>query len=868
MASSELSWTESEATVNQLAEYQIFRATKVGSADIGAFLLIGTNEVERDAFGEITNPVTVLEFSDTTVDFGTESYQYRIDGVPVFVGEAPSAQTPPGRSNILALGDPPEPVTGGSGSVVVSTDPDLPAGTDVPQITWEPAVPGINAVVTYRIRRSVDNGPFLVLIELPANIPDITTYVFTDNSIDFRREPLDSTPYAYDVIGIDEIGIEGEPVVIEIRIFIDVFVAVANSGATSKRAMTSPDGLVWTSKAMLNFTWRQMAYAPDPDLGSIGSGRLVAVSENGDTQNTFSYSDDGGETWISASAPVTAAPGWNAIAYSPASTGLGMFAAISDSAGSDGMKVITSVDGIVWVRRLTPATADGEAWTAMLWDSVNAQFVAGGDDIVEGAVMTSPDGIVWTHVTTPAIAINERIAQLSSGRMSSTNRFTTNAVLRSDDGITWLGPSIGQVVPLADIASDGSLFVGCGVPAGGLGFASSPDGAVFTAHAIASPGDGGIWEALTFDSVGALGWCAVNVGNGLDQVALSSDGTTWSVDGVTVPLAGAWQDVIAVKRPEPPPQQEMVLLNNSVSRQGGVSEDGHNWTVQARVGPRAEDVAYSESQARFATVGGSSVAFSDDGGETWTAGTRASACPWVCVAFFAAAGTNPDPEVDESIWIKGCGDTSTQAAGSSPDGDIWTSRTTPNAIFQDVAVDPVNANAILVGVDPSNTPIGNVIHSVDGITWTIPTGAHATDTVIACTYDTTRSRFVAIQDDGNCNVSTTGASGWSLNINGGDIIGNPIDSDARMAYSESLDILIYSNSLGIWSSPDGGVNWTQRDSTSWQGVVWADGLNKFFACDDAAPRMAVSVDGINWSDIADPDGALETWRAIAVGAVL
>lgn len=856
MASSELSWTASVATVNQLAEYQIFRATKVGSADIGPFVLIGTNVIERDAFGEITNPAAVLAFSDTAVDFLTESYQYRVDAVPVFVGEAPSPQTPPGRSNILALGDPPEQVTG-SGSTVPAAGPTPPPGTLVPQITWTPATPGINPVVTYRIRRSVNNGPFLVLIELPANIPDITPYVFTDNSIDFVNFPVESTPYVYDVIGIDEIGIEGDPEIIEIATFIDVLVAVANSGATSKRCMTSPDGLTWNSKAMLNFAWRQMAYAPDPDLGSLGAGRLVAVSTNGGTQDTIAYSDDGGNSWISASTPTSGASGWNAIAYSPQTGGLGMFAAISDSGTSDGMKVMTSVDGITWIRRITPATADGSGWTAMLWDSVNSQFVAGGDDIVDGCILTSTDGITWVQRTTPALAINERLAQLSTGRMCAGNRAVTNQVLRSDDGITWLGPATGQTAPITGVASDGSLFVGGAT--GSFGFMSSADGATWTPNAIPPPGDGGIWEAVTFST--ALGWCAVNVGNGLDQVALSSDGTTWSVAGVTVPLAGAWQDVIGAKRPDPLPAQEMVMGDSGgVPRQNAVSTDGHNWTVSGTgLTFGTEDMAYSSTLEQFMMVGSSGIASSDDAGATWVERTRANSCPWVGVEW----------SVPILLWIKCCSDASTQAIGTSPDGITWTSRTTPGStILHDVVSDPVSANVICVGINASTNPTGNVLHSTDGITWAAPTGAHASNRVVACVYDTTRTRFVAVETGGQCNVSTTGGISWSLNINAADLGSGHSGDNCRMAYSDTLDILIFVSNNGIYSSADGGVNWVQRDSNDWEGVVWADGLNKFFACNDAAPRMAVSVDGINWSDVADPDDAGETWRGIAVGAVL
>ena len=133
MASSELQWTAADSLVNQLAEYQIFRATKVGAAAIGDFVKIGTNVITRDEFGAITNPVTVLQFSDATVDFGTESYQYRVDAIPVFVGEAPSPQTAPGPSNIIGLGTQPSAVVL-SGNIVV---PDI-------SLSWTASTPALD----------------------------------------------------------------------------------------------------------------------------------------------------------------------------------------------------------------------------------------------------------------------------------------------------------------------------------------------------------------------------------------------------------------------------------------------------------------------------------------------------------------------------------------------------------------------------------------------------------------------------------------------------------------------------------------------------------------------------------------------------
>jgi hypothetical protein len=204
---------------------------------------------------------------------------------------------------------------------------------------------------------------------------------------------------------------------------------------------------------------------------------------------------------------------------------------------------------------------------------------------------------------------------------------------------------------------------------------------------------------------------------------------------------------------------------------------------------------------------------------------------------------------------------------TSSDGIVWTTRTTPaNSAVHDIVAAPSGNNVIAAGINGATNPTGNILHSTDGITWAAPSGAHAANRCIACTYDTTRSRFVVCETAGQCNVSTTGASGWSLNINAADLGGGWAGDRCNMAYSESLDMLILVGDEGIYSSGDGGVNWTQRSFSTPEDVEYSTVLNKFISCDDSGQLLLSSTDGITWLPEPAPAGdSTSDWRGIAMG---
>jgi hypothetical protein len=151
------------------------------------------------------------------------------------------------------------------------------------------------------------------------------------------------------------------------------FVAVSaatstQNGNPNDKAMTSPDGITWTSRT---------AAAPAMYGLVFGGSQFVAVGASGKVMTS-----PDGATWNVQASPTTNT--WSAIAY-----GNGKFIAVAQS--GTGNRVMTSPDGVNW----TAGTSSADnAWTSVAFG--NGTFVAVAATGTGNRVMTSPDGSTWT----------------------------------------------------------------------------------------------------------------------------------------------------------------------------------------------------------------------------------------------------------------------------------------------------------------------------------------------------------------------------------------------------------------------------------------------------------------------------------------
>ncbi len=828
MASSDLTWTEAESPVNQIEEYRIFRSVSVLVEDPGfadSFVLFATLPVVRDPefpFAEV-HP---LSFSDTAVDFGTDTYCYRVDSVSVLVGEATggSPQTGVGPSNIVCLGDPPSAVVL-TGACVVN---------DV-ELDWTASTPALNAIAFYAICRSVNGGAFEEIAQVAE--PGLS---FIDTTADCENNAL-----SYIVKAVDEAGIVSDDSnTLDIAATEQYFICCADDLASGQRIMTSTDGSSWTPQTIDDDNYEALAFAPD--LGDPVNGRLVVMARGG--SDNIKTSDNAGFSWIQRVSAASGLLGFTSITYSET---LGLFAALSGHSSSNGNKVMTSVDGINWVLQTTPAGADGRAWASIRWIESYSLFLCAG---IGGHSMRSSDGINWTYA---AVAITIDQQATSGGRTVFSNPGDI-ANMFTDDGISFthvMNPN-GWNGGMRAIGVIGGSFV---VMAGGAqGSWTSGNGSSWSgpnlppvSHQPAS------YNSMAFGSEAGL-LVNVGAGNGGDNILTSANGSAWGA--VTPPVNGNWAAVIVAERDAAGAAfQEMVMVeSNPAPNEAVLSVDGGNvWVDNDSNSERLECVAYSPTLDIFAALGDDEAASSPDG-TSWTQRTSPNAKTWGTVIWW-----------DElALFVGGAQDTGTTNLATSPDGINWTIRATPgNTSVSDLAVAPSGPDAIMGGRH-TNDPVGNILHSTDGITWANPSGAHSQSRVVAVAYDTTRSRFVAVETLGFCNVSTTGASGWSLDINSQDLGTGWTADNCNMTYSETLDLLILVGNNGVFSSSDGGVNWVSRDSTPSQDVVYSVSNGKFYACNLIAPRLQSSPDGIDWTDHQDPAGITGAWRGIALGATV
>ncbi len=264
-----------------------------------------------------------------------------------------------------------------------------------------------------------------------------------------------------------------------------LFVAVSFSG-TSNRVMTSPDGIVWTSRTSVSdVNWQSVVF---------GNNLFVAVAATTTTSNVMTSSD--GITW-------TLRTGAFAAAFRSITYGNGLFVAVACSStgisctiGGTSNRIMTSPDGVTWTTRtgsrrrfqsvtfgngLFVAVADtvgsldralvssnGTTWSTSIvaadndWKSVtygNGLFVAVASSGTGNRVMTSPDGVSWTSRTSAVDSAWNSVTYGNGLFVAVASSGTGDRVMTSPNGIVWTSQAGAINNPWTSIVHANGTFV-------------------------------------------------------------------------------------------------------------------------------------------------------------------------------------------------------------------------------------------------------------------------------------------------------------------------------------------------------------------------------------------------------------------------
>lgn len=261
-------------------------------------------------------------------------------------------------------------------------------------------------------------------------------------------------------------------------------------------------------------------------------------------------------------------------------------------------------------------------------------------------------------------------------------------------------------------------------------------------------------------------------------------------------------------------------------------------------------IAYSPTLRRLVMVSSAAVpnavGYSDDDGLTWTFVPSADDTKsWTVVRWISELG----------LFVAGSNSTFVQdTLMTSPNGINWTARTPVASFSQYHAITYIGGRLVVGGLLQSN-PL-NVVTTLDFVTWAGPFGA-------------TANRTVGLSKSGGgfiYSFGTTGDVGRSADGNAWaargtiGVAGNPSGLSGIANAPEIGMVVVCSDPNGLWSSPDGGLNWTQRIVGRIPSVVWAPNRRLFVASQAGTVNFRTSPDGINWAVVAA--GTNQDWNGV------
>lgn len=314
-----------------------------------------------------------------------------------------------------------------------------------------------------------------------------------------------------------------------------------------------------------NNKWNNLCWSPDLALFVA-----VGTQNSGSSTNRVMTSPDGATWTIRAAAT---AVNWQSVTWASA---LSLFVAVGVT-----NSVMTSPDGITWTIRSGPDANTNNSWNNVIWSPDLTLFVAfsgagsGTSPATTFDMMTSPDGVTWTGHAVHANGWNTArgvwVSSLSSFIVAQSDSIVNGAthVYTSLDGTTW---TLRFTVPLGSLpfATHWMAWDAVdGVAAAVLGSAdnpiyTSPDGITWTQRTAPTTGSGRpVWKGLTFvPGTGFIGVAQAGATN-THQLITSPTGTTWTESDPLVPTVEPW---IAIEYA--PSLNTLVALANNTNNDG------------------------------------------------------------------------------------------------------------------------------------------------------------------------------------------------------------------------------------------------------------------------------------------------------------
>jgi len=634
---------------------------------------------------------------------------------------------------------------------------------------------------------------------------------------------------------------------------LSVFVAIAlNFGVQNFRAMSSPDGINWTTKSTpnANYNWGSVCWSPE-------LGIFCAVGY-GVAGNRVITSPDG-NTWTPQTTPVDNE--WITICWSPE---LGLFVTLSTTGTSN--RVMTSPNGTTWTIGITPTTTGDITWKYVSWAPELGLFCGVGQTGTGNRVMSSPDGFTWTMRTSPdtvgwrGMCWAPEIGLFCAVGNSGTNRvMTSNFKGRPPTSYNTFDSGFNSIDQTGAWTINGTTTNATNVNITSDNTGPGPYYIPFSKNS--GTGNKPLFQddttgPLTYTpSTATLSATTIATDNLSSNASyyINSSKRIYQTLNAYTGYANSTNGYYGLSKNTYP------LPNKNSSGVKAVSV----WTQRTTIDNNWSNVCWSPELKLFVAVAGAggagtTRAMSSPDGITWTTATTNAIYDWYSVCWSPQLGRFVASGFPGHMY--------------SNNGTTWTPATYnlgSNTNTYSVCWAP--ELSLFVGVCAGGVAGNRALTSPDGINWSPkPTPATANILWLGVCWSPELGLFVAVAGDGNLNGVMTSPNGTDW------LQRTTINNEwLGVCWSPELGLFVAIAGSGtlekVMTSPD-GINWTGRTlsttpgTTVWGYVCWAPELGLFVAVGQsgtAGNRVMSSPDGITWTMRNTPTTAGDiNWRGI------